>query len=79
MRIRDMEALAALYGMEINQTETGKGGLFYTDSEGIKKELNDVFDIYDDYTVPKCESISIKKCGMYSMYSEIAFLMSDAA
>lgn len=42
MRKQTMEELAALYGLEINETEPGKGGLFYEDSEGNKMPVMNI-------------------------------------
>lgn len=74
-----MKEVAKVYGIEINDVERGKGGLFYVASDGEKRILNDIFDANDDYTAPRRESISLKKCRTYTAYSGIAFLMSDAA
>lgn len=45
-----MEDLANLYGVEINETDPGKGGLFYEDFEGNKTLVNDIFES-EDYMV----------------------------
>lgn len=39
-----LNELAELYGIEINDVEPGHGGLFYTDSNGNKERLDDIFD-----------------------------------
>lgn len=78
MMNKRMEELAKIYCIEINDVETGNGGLYYTDSYGTKMMLNDVFDL-DDYTTPKHESVSFDECSLYSTYSVIAALMINAA
>lgn len=78
MMRKRIEELAELYGIEINNVESGKGGLFYKDTEGTKIALKDIFDSYD-YTTPRLESVSLKKCNTYSSYSEISSLMLNAA
>lgn len=73
-----IEELAKIYGIEINDVETGNGGLYYIDSYGTKIILNDIFDL-DDYATPKHESVSFEECSAYSTYSEIVALMLNAA
>lgn len=74
-----VKELAKMYGIEVNDVEAGKGGLFYAATDGHKRRLNDIFDVDDNYVIPRNESVSLKKCRTYSSYSEIAFLMPDAA
>lgn len=47
MRKQTMEELAGLYGLIINETDPGKGGLFYKDFEGKKILVNDIFELED--------------------------------
>lgn len=72
-----MEEMAKLYGIEILDVESGKGGLFY-EADGKKIKLSDVFD-FEDYGTLVCDNVSLQKCNTYSNYSEIATLMSNAA
>lgn len=72
-----IEELAKLYGIEINDVEPGKGGLFYRTDGGEKIELSDVFDV-EGYGTLVCDNVSLQKCNTYSSYSEIAALMSSA-
>ena len=40
----EIAELAKIYGIEISNVESGKGGLFYTDSQGNKEILDTIFD-----------------------------------
>lgn len=75
----EITELAKIYGIEISNVESGKGGLFYTDSQGNKEILDTIFDS-NDYIVSKNETISyLKKCSTYSTYSQEESLRANAA
>ncbi len=75
----NVEELAKVYGIEINDVETGEGGLFYVNFEGRKEFLNDIFNSSDTNAGVRYESVTLENCSMYSTYSGMAFLMSNAA
>lgn len=68
MMQRNMEELAKIYGIEINQVPKGKGGLFFTDIQGNKYKIDNIFDEYN-YRVEKYERIKFNQCTEYSVYS----------
>lgn len=78
MMNRSFEELAKLYGIEINNVESGKGGLFHIDSNKTKIELNNIF-ISNDYITPTHEIISFLECESYSIYENTESLMLAAA
>lgn len=78
MKDQILEELAKMYGIEINNVEAGKGGLYYVDLQERKVALDDVFDV-EEYTASKHESVNLKKCSTYSTYSVLTSLMLDAA
>lgn len=75
---KQVEELAKMYGIEIKKVESGKGGLFYKDVQGIEIKIDDIFEL-DDYEVPQYKSVSFAKCGTYSIYVSIPSLMVNAA
>lgn len=38
----DMEKLAQIYGIQINEVQKGEGGLFFTDMEGKTHEIDEL-------------------------------------
>ena len=68
MMQRKIEELAKIYGIEINTVPKGEGGLFFTDIEGNKYKIDDIFD-ENSYSAEKYETISFNKCSKYSAYS----------
>ena len=75
MTMQSIEDLAKLYGIEINIVTPGKGGLFYTDSNNIKIELDHFFDI--DTTL-RHEILPFVECNAFFNYPE-EDLMNQAA
>ena len=73
-----IEELCKVYGIEITDVEPGKGGIFYTDSDGSEKKMGNPFE-QEDLSVPIKESITIKSCKIYLDYADLIDLLSTAA
>lgn len=73
-----IEELAKIYGIEVDDVEPGHGGLFYGDDGDKKIELRDILEL-SRYATLVCDHVSLKDCNIYSTYSEMVGLMSNAA
>lgn len=78
MTDQEMKELAEVYGIEIEKTEPGQGGLFFVGSEEEKIELKDIFSS-EYHTMPQRESISFEKCNTYSTYTDVVTSMLNVA
>lgn len=58
-----IEELARLYGIEINDVEPGKGGLFYGQAGEKKIELQDIFGLSDARTFIS-DNVCLEKCNI---------------
>lgn len=73
----DANALAKLYGIEIDDVEAGKGGIFYSDDQGNNIQIDDLFE--GEEFMSSFESLRLNQCDMYTEYSDITTLMVVAA
>ena len=73
----DANTLAKLYGIEIDDVEAGKGGIFYSDDQGNHVQIDDLFE--GEEVMSSFESLRLNQCDMYTAYSDITTLMVVAA